>query len=172
MFPHSSSFSSSSSSISTLSILSLLLSLSTAQNTTNTTSCPSTSSSFGLTETSINASAAYPVPGFYAPGTTSATVPPANWTYNTAVAVHPNNGIDQTLWITTPDNANLGSIDLPYFGCLVAFLGLAHDAIVRGQDDHGDCVRAMDRKCVDDVTMTAKAIARQASGTDREAGGV
>ncbi|KAL8627588.1 hypothetical protein Q9189_006710 [Teloschistes chrysophthalmus] len=148
-------------------MLSLHSSLSTAQNTTNTTNCPSTYSDFGLSKTSVNASAAYPVPGFYPPGT--GTTPPANWTYNTAVSATSNNGINQAVWIDTPDNTNLESVDLPYLGCLVAFIGLPHDTTVRGQDDSGDCVKAMDRKCVDDVTMTAKSIARQASGTDREA---
>ncbi|KAL9576520.1 MAG: hypothetical protein Q9212_007029, partial [Teloschistes hypoglaucus] len=152
-----------------LTILSLL-SISTAQNATNTTNCGPTFSGFRLTEASINASAAYSVPGFYAPGT--GTTPPANWTYNTAVSVTSTHGIDHIVWIDTPDNTNLRSIDLPYLGCLVAFQDISHDTTVRGQDDSGDCAKAMDRECANDVTMRVKAMARQASGTDQEAASV
>ncbi|KAI4237243.1 MAG: hypothetical protein LQ352_007950, partial [Teloschistes flavicans] len=152
-----------------LTIFSLLLSLSAAQNATNSTNCQP-NLEWNPEEAPYNASAAYSIPGFYAPGT--GTNPPANWTYNTAVSVSSNGNTNQSIWIDTPDNTIVGSVDLPYVGCVIAFLTLPHDAIVRGQDDNGDCLKAMDQKCVDDVTESVKGIAASASGTARDADGV
>ncbi|KAL8660738.1 MAG: hypothetical protein Q9202_006249 [Teloschistes flavicans] len=160
VFPFFSSF---------LTIFSLLLSPSAAQNATNSTNCQP-NLEWNPEEAPYNASAVYSIPGFYAPGT--GTTPPANWTYNTAVSVSSNGNTNQSLWIDTPDNTNVGSVDLPYVGCVIAFVSLSHDAIVRGQADNGDCLKAMDRQCVDDVTESVKGIAASASGTDGDADGV
>ncbi|KAL8819714.1 MAG: hypothetical protein Q9223_001902, partial [Gallowayella weberi] len=120
---------------------------------------------FGPDGTTYNASAAYPVPAFIPPNDPSE---PHNWTYHTAVLVN-TKGSTQTIWIDNPSSISNEtqptSKSLPYVGCIVAFFGLPHDTIQRGQADTGDCTKTFDQECVNAVVAGAKNAGAQMSGT-------
>ncbi|KAL8695868.1 MAG: hypothetical protein Q9201_007925, partial [Fulgogasparrea decipioides] len=154
------------STLSFLALFSLFLSPTTALQPSNLPG--STSDEYwGPDGTAYNASASYPIPGFYPPGTGTNT--PSNWTYNTAVFVGQEDGYRQTIWIETSDGTDVGSKGLPYLGCVAAFFGLPHDTITRGQKDTGDCTTTFDQQCVMDLVQNAKSGAAQYSGTNKVA---
>lgn len=62
----------------------------------------------------------------------------------------------QTIWIDTPDGTDVGSKDLPYYGCIGALVPLPRSTVQRGQEDKGDCLRTFDKDCVRDTVEMAK----------------
>ncbi|KAL8890230.1 MAG: hypothetical protein Q9215_002614 [Flavoplaca cf. flavocitrina] len=94
------------------------------------------------------------IPAFHPPGT--GNVPPADWSYNTAVAVENDGSSRQTYWIDTQDGSDIWSEELPYYGCLAGFHSLPRRTIERGQDDNGDCMQTFDEDCVRDTIEMAK----------------
>ncbi|KAL8678491.1 MAG: hypothetical protein Q9186_005161 [Xanthomendoza sp. 1 TL-2023] len=130
-----------------------------------TTICHS-NTQFGPDGTTYNASATYPIPAFIPPNDPTE---PHNWTYHTAILVNTKSSM-QTLWIDDPastsnNDTKITSKSLPYIGCLVAFFGLPHDTVMRGQEDTGDCTKTFDQECVNAVLAGAKEAGALVSGT-------
>ena len=139
------------------------------QNSTpdNSTSKCTGYDQYGPNGDTYNASASYQVAGFYPPGNGTRT--PANWTYNTAILAVSNSSNLQTLWIDTLDGTDVGSKDLPYFGCMTAFFGIPQSTNKRGQDDNGDCTKAYDQDCAKEMISFAKSATLPLSGTIQDA---
>ncbi|KAL8731988.1 MAG: hypothetical protein Q9181_004125, partial [Wetmoreana brouardii] len=154
------------SSLSFLALSSLFLSPTTALQPSSSPKLPPVEY-WGPDGTDYNASASYPIPGFYPPGT--GTNPPSNWTYNTAVSAGQTAGYRQSIWIETSDGTDIGSKGLPYLGCVAAFFPLPHDTITGAQTDPGDCSKTFDQQCVTDLVQNAKRDAARYSGTNQEA---
>ncbi|KAL8715143.1 MAG: hypothetical protein Q9220_001100 [cf. Caloplaca sp. 1 TL-2023] len=142
------------------------------QNSTqqNSTSSCFNSETFGPNGDTYNASASYQIPGFYPPG--NGTTPPANWTYNIATVSGSKGNYSQAIWIDTPDNTDVSSKNLPYIGCVAAFFSLPSGTDRRGQDDNGDCTKALDQDCVQGVIKFAKQRAIGVARTSYDASGI
>ncbi|KAL8852329.1 MAG: hypothetical protein Q9221_002825 [Calogaya cf. arnoldii] len=142
---------------------------STPQNPTKTNSTANctTVEHFGPNGDTYNGSASYPIFGFYPPGTGSVT--PLNWTYNIAVIVDNNGESEHSFWIDGLWAKDLESKDLPYYGCVTAFLDLPRSTVERGLRDRGDCTRTFDDDCVRETLENARqrALSFNTTGNDQ-----
>ncbi|KAI4118647.1 MAG: hypothetical protein LQ341_007614 [Variospora aurantia] len=74
------------------------------------------------------------------------------------VRVDPTGTYGQTVWIEASSKSSIGSMDLPYVGCVTALADLPVNSMESGQDDNSDRMRTLDEDYVNALINRARQV--------------